>query len=211
MNTTPEHASTEKTRKPNRRGVAARQQLMATAVRLLGEGRPDAVSINLVAKEAGLSWGSVQNLYGDSDGFWSTVVENIIERGSELWAEPVSDDVAGRLAEVAALYSGVLASPYGIAVQTLRTGLPRPRSVLAETLPKTAAALTRVEEMWEEAFLAFFEGLDTTYDHERVLDAAAVMSSTLRGLRADQVFGTAVDVERAQRSLVAMLTAYLEG
>ena len=116
MSTTPAAPS----RKPNRRGVAAREQLLSTALRLLGDGRPEAVSINLVAKEAGLSWGSVQNLFGDSDGFWSAVVDLIIDVGPGMWAQPSGDTVAGRVAEVVELYRGVLTSPQGIAIETIR-------------------------------------------------------------------------------------------
>ncbi len=208
MSTTPDVSTT---RKPNRRGVAAREQLLSTALRLLGDGRPEAVSINLVAKEAGLSWGSVQNLFGDSDGFWSTVVDLIVDAGPDLWAEPVSDTVAGRVAEVTELYQRVLTSPQGVAVETIRAGLPRPREVLAETHPRTAASLTLCDELWERAFQRFFEGLGEGYDAERGRDVASVLPSALRGLRMDQLFGTAIDVERARRTLVASLTSYLEG
>ncbi len=198
-------------RKPNKRGVAAREQLLSTALRLLGDGRAEAVSINLVAKEAGLSWGSVQNLFGDSDGFWSAVVDLIIEAGGELWAEPVSETVAGRVAEVADLHWGVLTSPYGIAIETIRAGLPRPRSVLAETHPLTAASLNRLDELWKEAFLVFLDGIDEQYDAERAGAVGELLPSAMRGLWLDQLFGTAVDVERARATLVAALTAYLAG
>lgn len=198
-------------RKPNRRGVAAREQLLSTALRLLGDGRPEAVSINLVAKEAGLSWGSVQNLFGDSDGFWSAVVDLMVEAGPGLWSEPQSDTVAGRVAEVVALYRGVLESPHGIAVETVRAGLPRPREVLAETHPKTARSLDHLDALWAPAFDHYLEGLEGTYNAERAGDVAVLLPSAMRGLRLDQLFGTLTDADRAHRTLVAALTAYLEG
>ncbi|HWJ67924.1 MAG TPA: TetR/AcrR family transcriptional regulator [Nocardioides sp.] len=198
-------------RKPNRRGVAAREQLLSTALRLLGDGRPEAVSINLVAKEAGLSWGSVQNLFGDSDGFWSAVVDLMVEAGPDLWGTPTSNTVAGRVAEVADLYRGLLESPHGIAVETIRAGLPRPREVLAVTHPRTARSLAHLDELGERAFLRYFESLDAPgWDPERARDVAAVLPSAMRGLRLDHVFGTSVDIDRAQSTLVAALTAYLE-
>ena len=197
------------TRKPNRRGVAAREQLLSTALRLLGEGRPESVSINLVAKEAGLSWGSVQNLYGDSDGFWSAVIDQIVDGSGDLWAEPVSDDIAGRVAEVAGLYRNLLSSPYSIAIETIRNALPRPRATLAQTHPKSAESLTRVEQAWEDAFLGFFAGIDD-FDTERARDVAAVLHSALRGLHLDHMLGTDTDFERAHATLVAAMTSYLE-
>lgn len=205
MSSTPAAAS----RKPNRRGVAAREKLLSTALAQLAGGQPESVSINLVAKEAGLSWGSVQNLFGDSDGFWSAVVELILDVGPELWAAPTSDTVAGRLAEVTALYRGVLESPYAIAVETIRAALPKPLQVLAESHPRTAASLRDLDERWSIAFVNFLDGL--AVDPVRVRDAAALLQSALRGLRLDQVQGTTLDVDRAHEVLVSALSAYLEG
>lgn len=205
MSTTPQVV----TRKPNRRGVAAREQLLSTALRLLADGRPEAVSINLVAKEAGLSWGSVQNLFGDSDGFWSAVVDLMIEAGVDLWSEPQSDTVAGRVAEVVQLYRGVLESPHGIAVETIRAGLPRPRSVLAQTHPKTAASLTHLDELWAPAFDRYLEGLDD-YVADRARQVALLLPSAMRGLRLDQMYGVLDDPDTAYQTLVTALTAYLE-
>ncbi|MFC5729213.1 MULTISPECIES: TetR/AcrR family transcriptional regulator [Nocardioides] len=196
-------------RKPNRRGLAAREQLMSTALRLLSTGRPEAVSVNLIAKEAGLSWGSVQNQFRDSDGFWAAVIELIIEAGPTMWQTPRSDTVAGRVAEVAELYRAVLDSPQNVAVETVRAALPRPLDVLAESHPHTAASIAELDRRWAEAFVHFFEGLDV--DEQRALDVAAVLGSALRGLRSDQHFGTTVDVDRAHATLVAALTSYLEG
>lgn len=207
MSTTP----VSSTRKPNRRGVAAREQLLSTALRLLSDGRPEAVSINLVAKEAGLSWGSVQNLFGDSDGFWSAVVDLMVEAGPGLWAEPTSDTVAGRITELVTLYRGVLESPHGVAVETIRSGLPRPRTVLAETHPNTAASLAHLDTLWEKGFKKFFEDLEQEHDAKRAHDVSELLPSAMRGLRLDQVFGTTIDVDRAHRTLVIALTAYLEG
>lgn len=199
-------------RKPNKRGVAAREKLLSTALEMLGTGRPETVSINMVAKEAGLSWGSVQNLFGDSDGFWSSVVELIIDAGPQLWAAPESATVQGRVAEVAQLYRSVLASPYGVAIETVRAGLPRPLDVLAESHPRTSASLARLDELWAEAFLHFFATLDgPPVDADRASDVAALLPSALRGLRADEQFGTTVDTDRAHRTLVTALTTYLEG
>ncbi|GAA3672453.1 hypothetical protein GCM10022237_35100 [Nocardioides ginsengisoli] len=192
--------------------MAAREKLLSTALEMLGTGRPETVSINMVAKEAGLSWGSVQNLFGDSDGFWSAVVELIIDNGSSLWAEPQSPTVEGRVAEIAQLYRSILDSPYGVAVETVRAGLPRPLEVLEQTHPLTAASLAKLDDLWSSAFTHFFENLDgPALDTQRARDVAEVLPSALRGLRADQQFGTAVDFDRAHRTLVSALTGYLAG
>lgn len=206
MTTTP----TASPRKPNRRGVAAREQLLSTALRLLGDGRPESVSINLVAKEAGLSWGSVQNLFGDSDGFWSAVADRVAEVGPELWAEPKSTTIAGRVAEVAELYRSVLESPYAVTVETMRWALPRPLDLLAETHPRTAASIRRLDELASLAFVRFFDGVEGL-DEERRTAMSEVLPAMLRSLRNEQLLGTHVDIDRAHRAIVTMLTSYLEG
>lgn len=199
-------------RKLNRRGVAAREKLLSTALAMLGTGRPEAVSINLVAREAGLSWGSVQNLFGDSDGFWSAVIELIIDDMPNQWPHPASDTVAGRVAELAELYRRELGSRNAIAVETIRLGLPRPRDVLALTHPLTADALNRLEGNWARTFVDFFDGVTgLEIDQERALDVAWALPISLHGLRAHQSNGADLDAERVYQTLVISLTAYLEG
>ncbi|GAA3535040.1 TetR/AcrR family transcriptional regulator [Nocardioides daeguensis] len=197
-------------RKPNRRGVAAREKLLSTAVEMLGTGRPETVSINMVAKEAGLSWGSVQNLFGDSDGFWSAVADQVAEVGPDLWAKPQSTTIAGRVAEVTELYSKVLASPYAVTVETMRWALPRPLDVLEETHPRTAASIRRLDELASKAFVHFFDGVEGL-DEERRTAMSEVLPAMLRSLRNEQLLGTHVDLERAHKAIVTMLTDYLEG
>jgi len=190
--------------------VAAREKLLSTALQMLGTGRPETVSINMVAKEAGLSWGSVQNLFGDSDGFWSAVVDQIVEVGPELWATPQSTTIAGRVAEVADLYRDLLESPYAIAVETIRWALPRPLDVLAETHPRTAASIRHLDELAAGAFVHFFEDLDDV-DAERSAVMSEVLPAMLRSLHNERLLGTSIDLERAHRAIVTMLTTYLEG
>ncbi|KRC53250.1 MULTISPECIES: TetR/AcrR family transcriptional regulator [unclassified Nocardioides] len=190
--------------------MAAREQLLSTALRLLGEGRPEAVSINLVAKEAGLSWGSVQNLFGDSDGFWSAVADQVAEVGPELWATPQSPTIAGRVAEVTELYLSVLDSPHAVSIETMRWALPRPLDLLAETHPRTAASIRRLDELASEAFVHFFDGVEGL-DEERRIAMSEVLPAMLRSLRNEKLLGTHVDLDRAHRAIVTMLTLYLEG
>lgn len=208
MNMTPRATSP---RKPNRRGVAARERLLSTAIEMLGTGRPETVSINMVAKEAGLSWGSVQNLFGDSDGFWSTVVDLIIDNAPDLWAEPTSTTVAGRVAEVADLYRTLLDSPYAVTIETMRWALPRPLDVLQETHPRTAASIRRLDEMTARGFVRFFEGIDGPgLDEERSSAMSEVLPAMLRSMRNERLLGADIDLDRAHRTIVTMLTSYLE-
>ena len=55
-------------RRPNRRGETSRKHVLDVALRLLASGGPEAVSVKLVAKEADVTWGTVQYQFGDADG-----------------------------------------------------------------------------------------------------------------------------------------------
>ncbi|MBM9459830.1 TetR/AcrR family transcriptional regulator [Nocardioides sp. zg-536] len=170
-------------------------------------GRPETVSINLVAKEAGLSWGSVQNLFGDSDGFWAAVVERILRDAPGWWAEPVAETVAGRVAEVVDFYNETLGSPYTVAFETIRDGLPRPRSALEVSHPRTAAALSELEVAWTKGFLTYFAGLDV--DQEQALDVATLLIIAVRGLRDEETYGHHADLDRLRSTLITAMSSHL--
>ncbi len=202
--------STTPTRKPNRRGVAAREKLLTTAIEMLSTGRPETVSINMVAKEAGLSWGSVQNLFGDSDGFWSAVADQVAELGPGLWSRPQSPTVEGRIEEVIRLYREVLDSPQAVTIETMRWALPRPLSVLEETHPRTAASIRNLDGLATKAFIHFFDGVEGL-DEDRKATMSEVLPAMLRSLRNERLLGTHIDLDRANDAIATMLTAYLEG
>lgn len=202
MGTTTE---TRTERRPNRRGVLARERLLTTALDQLSTGRPEAASVNLIAKHAGLSWGSVQNLFGDSDGFWAAVVDLILERSEGQWPD-VAGDGPARVAAIADAYLAVLDSPLAVAIETVRVGLPTQADEVRASHPRTAEALERLDRAWNAAFLRYF---DSFADADRAADVATVLASGLRGLRVDAARGAAVDVDRARRTLVVALATHL--
>jgi AcrR family transcriptional regulator len=57
----------------NRRGLETRQHLLEVALECLAAG-PEAASANLVARESGVTWGTVQHQFGDVDGLWAAVL-----------------------------------------------------------------------------------------------------------------------------------------
>src|SRR4051794_21135767 len=64
----------------NRRGLESRRQFLQSAIDLLAEGGPDTVSANLIAKRAGFTWGTIQHQFGDADGVWAAILEDLLER-----------------------------------------------------------------------------------------------------------------------------------
>ena len=61
-------------RRPNRRGLATRENMLEAALRALASGDPASVSANRIAKDIGATWGAVQYQFGDTDGFWAAVL-----------------------------------------------------------------------------------------------------------------------------------------
>ena len=91
----------------NRRGLETRDVLLRTAIHCLAEGGPESVSANLVAREAGVTWGTVQHQFGDVDGLWAAVLGSVAERASTLHltveGQESSDDLGGRVDQVVQL------------------------------------------------------------------------------------------------------------
>ncbi|MFI7589727.1 TetR/AcrR family transcriptional regulator [Spongisporangium articulatum] len=192
----------------NRRGQQTRETLLRTAVRCLAEGGPDAVSANRVAREAGLTWGTVQHQFGDSDALWAAVIESIAARGWDLLPVPeTAVELPDRVEAVFGLIWDAMDRAALRATHNLRMALPRSRPALEAEYPLTAAALAGWDAKWELAVRGAFEGLDV--DEARLQGVRAFLPSAVRGLHEEQYLGSYVDLEVARRGLIEALTAYL--
>src|ERR1700730_12973084 len=88
-------------RRPNRRGDASRKHVLDIALRLLATGGPEAVSVKLIAKEANVTWGTVQYQFGDADVFWAATILHILDTaGPHVWARPSAGSVDRRIADI---------------------------------------------------------------------------------------------------------------
>jgi AcrR family transcriptional regulator len=201
-------AVSAKGHKLNRRGLETRQTLIETAVRCLAEGGPESVSANLVARQAGVTWGTVQHQFGDTDGLWAAVLTSISERGSSLL--PIPDDVTGLGEQVAVIIDTIwnaLDRPSLRAMYNLRSALPRERSELEAEYPRTAAALAAWDTKWERACRAAFEGFDV--DQVRLDRVRSMLPGAVRGLHHEQYLSSFTDFGQARRGLAEAITAYL--
>src|SRR6187402_380922 len=78
----------------NRRGLQTRLHMIDVAIRALASPREgEQVSANLVAREAGVTWGTVQHQFGDADGLWAAVLEHILAEWEPI-QEPAAQDVS---------------------------------------------------------------------------------------------------------------------
>jgi AcrR family transcriptional regulator len=147
-------------RRPNRRGMSSRKRVLDVALQLLATGGPDAVSTNLVAKEAGVTWGTLQYQFGDADGLWAAVIGHVLDTaGPHVWARPSAGSVKERVDEVIELLWKAFDSRYNAAVSNLRTALAKNRTELERSYPRTAQALDALEDNWAMQFREFFDGI----------------------------------------------------
>ncbi len=195
-------------RRPNRRGESTRTHVLDVALGLLSGGRPEAVSVNLVAREAGVTWGAVQYQFGDADGLWAATLGHILATaGPVVWAKPSTTSTADRVAELVDLAWTALGSAYYTARTTLQSALARTRAELACDYPHTATALDAVDETWAVQFQAFLE--DLPVDPAHIGAVCAFLPAALRGMHSEYVFGSRLDVDHALAGLREAVTAYL--
>lgn len=192
----------------NRKGLETRHHLLTTALRCLADGGPEAASANLVAREAGVTWGTVQHQFGDADGLWAAVLLHVAEAGIPP-VGPLPEDAAvgERVEAVVAMLWRALDSPGSRAIHHLRMALPRGRAELEEGFPATAEAVARWDREWTAACEQAFAGLDV--DRVRLDRVRSLLPGALRGLHDEQHLSSYVDVDEARRGLVDAVTAYL--
>ncbi len=193
----------------NRRGLETRQHLLKVALRCLASGEPETVSANLIAREAGVTWGTVQHQFGDVDGLWAAVLEYVVEhRGAGVAATlPDAPDLADRVNAVVDLLWNSLELPGQLALYHLRLGLPRRREDLEAQYPQTAKAIARWDTEWTAMCEQAFAGLEL--DRERLTNVRHLLPGTIRGLHNEQHLSSYTDVAAARRGLAAALTSYL--
>lgn len=192
----------------NKRGLQTRQTLLKVAIHCLSEGGPEDVSANLVAREAGVTWGTVQHQFGDVDGLWAAVLAYIAERSGPLLS-PQSADTAlrDRVHAIVDMLWQALDSPGARAIHHLRLALPHHRGELETEFPRTAQALEAWDTSWNEACEMAFDGLEV--DKAKLRRARALLPGAMRGLHSERYLSTYLDLDDARRGLGDALIAYL--
>jgi AcrR family transcriptional regulator len=195
-------------RTANRRGLATREAMLNAAVAALATGDPAAVSANRIARQIGVTWGTVQYQFGDADGFWAAVLHHTAQRRAHLFAAsdagiPLHDRVAGI---IDVLYRG-LDAPDSRAIENLRAALPRNPDDLDRLYPATAAELRSWGRSWHETCQKAFADLQV--DPRRVSQVAAFIPGAMRGLVSEKQLGSFNDLDDARAGLTGAIVAYL--
>lgn len=192
----------------NRRGLQTRRHLLRVALHCLAEGGPESVSANLVARQAGVTWGTVQHQFGDVDGLWAAVLEYVAVEGGPMLAEmPDQTDLAERVDAVVDMLWNALDLPVSRAIHQLRSALPQDRGELETAFPRTAKAVADWDLNWASAIDRAFADLDV--DRVRLTRVRAMLPAAMRGLRVEHAMSTYLDIDAARIGLRDAITAYL--
>jgi AcrR family transcriptional regulator len=179
-------------------------------VSCLATGSPEAVSANRIAKEAGVTWGTIQHQFGDADGLWAAVLEQVADAlTSYRFVAPLRQQwtIAQQVSAIVEWLWRALDTPEARAVQTIRMCLSRDHETLRRMWPRTAAAIEHVDGGWTTMISDMLEGLvgSKTKLHrvEQLLPAA------MHGIQMQGEISTLTEVGEARRGLVDAITAYL--
>lgn len=194
----------------NRRGLESRRHILEVAIRCLAEGGPEAANVNLIAREAGVTWGTIQHHFGDNDGVWAALLERAHQESREAFPRrsAVSASLRPRVAAVVNAIWAAYDQPTVQAVMNLRLALPRDHHALAEAFPATAEILQAWDEGWTARWDTLFRDLVTSNTKLRRL--RSLLPAALHGLYLNGQAPTFTDVEEGRRGLIDAITCYLE-
>lgn len=196
--------------KLNKRGIESRRRFIDQAIETLAAEGPAGASANLIAKQAGFTWGTVQHQFGDADGVWAAVIDVMDEvlRDVEV-TRPLDDASISRRVNVVIerLWAG-WDSPGVRAVENLRLALPRHAETLAAEYPETEAALRRFDQTWQYVWSQLFADLPVS--EIRLRRVRSLIPAALRGLRQESDVVGYSDPDEGRRALIDAVVAYLE-
>ncbi|CAM2800296.1 TetR/AcrR family transcriptional regulator [Skermania piniformis] len=182
--------------------------MLEAAIASLSTGDPAAVSGNRIARDIGATWGVVKYQFGDIDGLWAAVLRYTADKRGDLPAGITPD---GTLAErVTALIQTMavgLRRPESLAIETLRSALPREHAELERDYPQTAAELASWKPNWDRACERLFADLDL--DPDKVRKVAALVPAAMRGITSERTLGTYGNLDDALDALIGGIVAYL--
>jgi AcrR family transcriptional regulator len=197
----------------NRRGSETRRHVLDVAIRRLAEGGPEPVTANLIAREAGVTWGTIQHQFGGADGVWAAVLEDVLEdlsRGAEPFASNAGMPTRSLHQRIAFIVDSLWTSydsETARAMQSLRMYVPHDRKDLAGAFPATAATFRRLDDAWQAIWKALFDDLPVS--PTKLRRVRSFLPGAVRGLHTLAQLTTFTDVEEGRRGLVDAVTAYL--
>ncbi|SBS70575.1 Regulatory protein TetR [uncultured Mycobacterium sp.] len=194
----------------NKRGLQTRARLLDVAIRCLADSGGEPVSANRIAKDAEVTWGTVQHQFGDLDGLWVGVITEIHSRSWNSNPDAWPTRTLTLRERVDAVIDSVwnyLDTTEGRALTALRTSLPARRSDIAVEYPRTAAAFAARELDWIQGFDYLMDGLDL--DPDKLYRVRCLLPAAIRGLSNERQIGFTSDLEIARATLADAVVALL--
>lgn len=191
----------------NRRGLATRALVLDTAIRVLASGEPGSVSANLVAKEAGVTWGTVRHTFGDADGIWAAALDALMT-DQRIVPQLETATVGERVGEIVESLWVLMDTPLTRSVENLRSTLPNDYDELVSSYPRTAESLAAWDAKWRKEYELAFDGLGL--DPARIEAVRALLPAAVRGLLVERRLSSQLDFDAARASLVAGMALYLQ-
>jgi AcrR family transcriptional regulator len=194
----------------NKRGLQTRARLLDVAIRCLADSAGELVSANRIAKDADVTWGTVQHQFGDLDGLWVAVITEIHSRSWNSSLDTLPTRAATLRERVDTVIDSVwsyLDTTEGRALTALRTSLPARRSDIAAEYPRTAAAFAARELDWIQGFDYLMDGLDL--DPDKLYRVRCLLPAAIRGLSNEREIGFTSDLDIARATLADAVVALL--
>lgn len=194
----------------NRRGLETRRRFLEAAVSHLAAGGPDVASANRIARDAGLTWGTVQHQFGDADGLWAAVLEHVMSQIQPLFQQSrrAPATLHRRLTVIIDALWRAHDSVNTRAVQHLRSALPHDPEALTRSFPATAAMFRQLDVTWAASWESLFADIDVA--PAKLRRVRTLVPAAVRGLYDQSQQTTFTDVDDARQGLVDAITAYLE-
>jgi AcrR family transcriptional regulator len=193
----------------NKRGLETRRHILDVAVEVLAAGGPESANVNLIAREAGVTWGTIQHQFGDVDGVWAALLEHARHEARRRFPSAQTDrgSLRQRVAEVVDAGFASHDLPSVQAIMNLRLALPREPSTVEESYPATAAALKVWVQDWARRWDDLFEGLGAS--KAKMRRVRSLVPAAVRGLQFEQEMTTFCDLEDGRRGLIDAVVCYL--
>lgn len=194
----------------NRRGVESRRRIIELAIEMLADETSEPITVNLIARRAGYTWGVVQHQFGDADGVWAAVAESVLK---QFRAAPVSGraprqgtPLRRRVAAMVDELWRANEAKEARAMDELRRLLPSDPQAFAASFPKTEAVMRRWDVEWRLAYELRFTDLGIS--RAKIDNVRRVAPAAVSGLVADLRRSRFPDAD-GRRSLIEILVAYL--
>jgi AcrR family transcriptional regulator len=194
----------------NKRGIESRRRFLEAAISTLATDGPAAASANLIAKRAGVTWGTIQHQFGDVDGVWAAVFDNMREQleAAEIVPPRRNASLRNRVGGLIRLLWEGSALADARAAENLRFALPRDLATLRSEYPLTDVAIRRFDDVWRSKWAELFAGMPVS--PTRLRRVQSLLPAAMRGLRQEADLPGYGDPEEAVRGLTDAIVAYLE-